>query len=416
MKKLYIIGFLLYSFFIGNVVLAEEAFPVCSKQEQIGTERRYLWYEKREEASYFYKDKNTEAYPFIDTSKTKYGAWSLWQEEVPSSIENRQIESRNIYAYQEKNAIRYLFLDQFKGTGNKLIIPEIEVYDNGKKIPFKITCEDCSPNFIKDVTDGVVKDDSSYVKESGTIKIDLLETKVMKKLEVHVYLYDTTNAEKSFRFLATHLDNKEDVYYQSIEILFFQNNSIEDITYYPLYGRKTRQMKDEFGNIEYSTTPIEETADRRVSLIPQYRYQDLMYRYYQVFKNYDKEYQTKGIAPFLYKDETKFKDFTFCTSKKQIPLEHTEILIDVKEEPAIIKPNQLISTRLYQKAGSTNEEKQGFKKGTISKKNKNCEIVDSAQYTACKREKSMSLYFLLILCILFFIREIYQKMTHERKL
>lgn len=367
---------------------------------------KYKYYRNEEISKYFKRNQNTSEYPIIEENNKKYSNYSTWSF-TKEEKEDRVFEERNIYIYKKAKPIKYLYLDGFKGGYDKLYISEIMLFDNGEEIPFEVECENCSKDFDKYITNKDLYEDNSYVNSNSTLKIKLLNEKPFEDIEFHIYLYDTTDEEKSFNVKVLQTNDIEKRYSSASMYYYFKNNSV-----YEIEDRYFRISNFVLENPIYDEIiSVEELNEKNVILKEtkkQYRYKDILYKYIGNKKVYSSDYLDSKTKDFPIRDENIKKKYEMCIWKD---IATNEEIVDIKEvkspktqDNKIIKTNNIQYAKGYEKIKNANCT---VEKENISKLNKDL--------LKCKNDKNIYLYILIIICILLLIYNICQKKKNKKK-
>ena len=243
----------------------------------------YKYYHEDIAGDYYIKGTNPSDH-IIDETKYKYGNYSNYTYDIPELIEGRIVESVPIYEYQSILPIKYISFHSFYGTGGKLTISEIKIYDKSNhQISYDAMCDYCSTEFLAHLNNGVITDKYSINKDA-LLTLILNEEHYYDDLVIKVYLYDPTDVNKTFfitasdiRMLDYTLSNTFLDYFKSID-----DNDIKEYTfdyqnmnYKPLWSKPT---------ISYDR--VTENKYTKVNKSYLYRYKDLYYYYYMVTKTY----------------------------------------------------------------------------------------------------------------------------------
>ncbi|HHU55017.1 MAG TPA: hypothetical protein GXZ63_04285, partial [Mollicutes bacterium] len=83
----------------------------------------YRYYkEEKEYGDYYLINKNNSMYPYIDTSDFIVTNYSNWSETIPNNEIGRNIQTRDVYYYQDMKKVRYIHFTDLHGYMHQLNI------------------------------------------------------------------------------------------------------------------------------------------------------------------------------------------------------------------------------------------------------------------------------------------------------
>jgi hypothetical protein len=251
---------------------------------KVETKKRYKYYYlKSLDGGFFGRNDDYQDFNFLSLEDKKYGAWSAWQDDEIKGDMYREVEVKKAYLYSKAKGIRYVYINHIKGSNNHLIINELSFDVKGKTVYPKInTCTGCNSTFYPYIFNGVLNQNMSMIDNDGSIILDLGDYYNLSDINMNIWLYDETNANKEFTVYYMHnLDiNKPFVHYDFLTD--YTNKSINDT---PV----TKLSIDMFaidGNIEFndpviSLDEVKEDDFTRVNIINAYRSREIAYLRYK---------------------------------------------------------------------------------------------------------------------------------------
>ena len=229
--------------------------------------RLYKYYHEDIIGDYYLEGEEPIGYT-IDKSKYKYSKYSSYTSNIPSIINGRIIESKEVLEYQKMVPISYIFI---YNINSELAISEIDIKDsNGNNLNFDINCTNCSKLF----TNGLNNDsmyDYNYSNIDSNILITLRKPLYYDDINIDIYLYDTKDILHTFDIACLS---------ESDDVILFKNYreyfNIGEINKYTLnYSNMVvtnKWVKTNSKNIDKYTI---------VNSSYLYRYKDLLYYYYK---------------------------------------------------------------------------------------------------------------------------------------
>lgn len=271
----------------------------------VETETWYKWYrEEKELGPYQNQYVYNPDYPLVDLQDSIEGEWGPWGYEKPEIILERILQRRSVYLYQDMKEVRYLHFFGLSGSNQRFYISELEVYVNGNKVDYTITCDNCSEYFKQSIQNGNTKETDVYVDNGVEFRIDLNNYYPADTITFDLYLFDTGYDQKDYRVKMTR-DKDEDpnVYFEGYWIQCFTYQSADEIV--PVHHSIDQMVRKdpEWYDQKESLEPIEETKVRMVEERDQYRYIDYrQYRCYRIKRIYQDGYGKSGTEEFPFFD------------------------------------------------------------------------------------------------------------------
>ncbi len=309
-----------------------ENYMESDELKEVKKTTMYKYYNlKKGNGEYFILGENNSLYSTIDIDDYIYSNYSEWSLIKPSFKEGRIIKEREIYYYSDIKKIRYVHLNNFFGSDNKLIINEIVVRNNEFEIPFSIYCEGCSENFYEKVVNGNLEPEGSYILNDGYLVLDLGDYYSINSLEIY---FSLTNYNNNVNIININTSRENDInsniYNKFNSSLYFLNNEVET---YNIFNYKFKDFiltDPEWNEYKRNEEMVLEDKFRRVELRKEYSYKDILYYYYNFDREYSDYFEFKPIE-FQYKDEELVKDFYQYRTRDKVVIE-SNILITNKNQ------------------------------------------------------------------------------------
>ena len=265
----------------------------------------YRYYkEKREYGDYYLINKNNSMYPYVDTSDFIVTNYSNWSETIPNNEIGRNIQTRDVYYYQDMKKVRYIHFTDLHGYMHQLNINEIFVRANGVNIPYSIYCEGCSENFYEKITNQKISYEGSYVLWGGYLRLDLGQYYNLSDLNILFYITDTSEWEKKYKISVSREESlNSNIYSEVLSRMFFKHNNYDDYNEIQHQLDKINLVSPEWDGQVKSYNPVVATTTRRIDKKVEYRYQDTLFHYYKLIRVYANDYYTNAPLGFPIKDE-----------------------------------------------------------------------------------------------------------------
>ena len=323
----------------------EEKIEETDKIE-VDVERRYLFYKNViNNGGYYPVGEHLIDYPFMDENDFKYSDFTIWGNQEPFDIENREVEKKTIYNYREMKEIRYIFINYANGIGNQIIFSEIEVYVNGNKMNYEAFCTICSTGLTLKINNGVTSGEIyESIHQNGILKIDLKNYYPSSIVKIRAIIYDPSYATKTYRVTFTREDDIKDSYFvKNVSNTYRSSNPndkyVDEISYDNMI-----LINPQYYETIYSEEYIESTIDREVTPVDLYRYKDKLFNYYGYTPVYSNEYMTSPTEEYPLIDLNQYKDYYRYKEKdipiieqpiEEIPIESVPIEVPIVEEPIV---------------------------------------------------------------------------------
>ncbi len=311
----------------------QEEFISSSDTILTEKERRYKLYKNVvNEGDYFIENENPTNLPFINKDDYKINNFTSWSTTKPEEKPHRIIDYRRLTYYQDMREIRYIHLYNFNGSENKLIIPEIVVYLNDEVKSYSVLCQKCSENFEENVKNKVYND-NVYVQNDGYIRLDLGYYYKLDAIKIKIYLYDPTDEEKRYSFNITRTASKDDqIFAQVVERTQFKSNDTNDVKSYFYNINDYNIINPEWWSMNTTTMEVLETKTRRVEVYDQYRYQDTLYRYYNMYQEKTDDYFKDVTEEYPYKCEDEYKDYYRYKTRDKLVLKNDMVITSYEDK------------------------------------------------------------------------------------
>ena len=286
-------------------------------------EKRYKWYYfDRLDDEYL---KLSDNYVNIDYNDFIYTDYSDWEYTEILKQENIEVETRNIYKYQDIEDVRYIKLDNLYGSSNKFRITEIDVFVDGKKINFDIDCNSCSYNYKTFFNNDEIKENMSFALNGSTLYIDLLSDYHISSIKIDLYLFDVTDELKTYDI--SFLDKDKNIFLNKSFKSNFKHNTINDVYAFSYDATLLNLNNPIWKNEVYTTNSVKNTNTRKVTVLKQYRQREKMYKSYTLKQIYYNDYYVfkKGAIS----DENLYK--LYYRSKKREKFTIDDVIV-IKEK------------------------------------------------------------------------------------
>ena len=290
----------------------------------------YKWYKETTTlGDYYIEGLNDQDYPLINKEDSKTTEFSSWSLEKPGSKPNRIINSRFIYEYQDMKEVRYIHLSNVQGSYGALRISEIEVSVNGNKINYDLFCEGCNSNFSSYIKNGVIVENMSNINNGGYLRLDLNNYYPLDTITIKLYLFDVGPDAKRYSIKITREAAKDSVAYSEVYVIScFSYNHLSEIVPFIYDVHKMNIVSPEWYSKKETLNYMEPTITTQVEEKVQYKYQDLLYRYYRVDKEYFDNYSDVAIGDYNIKDKEQYKDYYQYQKRDRVVLQDNLIITD----------------------------------------------------------------------------------------
>lgn len=250
-----------------------------------------------------------------------------WQENRINHVSVINEEVKNTYEYIIANGARYIHLTNLNGSYGALRITELEMFYKGNEINYKYECSGCLEGFDKYIHNGIWNENESYIKNGGSLIIDLGDVYPVHLIDIVFYLFDLGNSPKTYTIGFS--NNKKDVY----------SITNRELNFSDIHWSNSKEILENVYTLEkedYRTTKETEEVIKNdfvmgsFILKTKYRYTQKWCDYNKTIKEYyddyfsekpsksaikDEEFITKNI--YYYRDKLELKDNLVITSKEQ---------------------------------------------------------------------------------------------------
>lgn len=249
-------------------------------------EYQYKFYklDKKYSDKYYRVGENPKNYPYQSDKKQKT-KFSLWQKNKPDEILNREIETKEVYRYQELEKVSSVTIYDVDGSDDRLGLTEIEVLYQNEKIPITLECTDCDRKLIENLTNNLSYEQASFLYPNQELIIRLDKEYNPKDLQLNVYVSDTVR-------------NKPVIFHIKTLSKIKQPYILKKRAYWTISSiggsyKDEIKIKDAIIDKKWDETIIE--SDEKVEEntwinildpVKYYRYRDTEYLYYQLVPNY----------------------------------------------------------------------------------------------------------------------------------
>lgn len=329
----------------------ETSIKESDELTEVKIERRYKYFTEEKKSKYFIKNANTEEYPIIDDTDFIYTDFSEWSfNEV--NDEEKLIESRKVYKYQEMDKVRYIHLTNIKGGNDVLRIAEITVMNGRIPLTYKTACSGCSMNYKDYINNGDTKENLAYIINNQTLTLDLTTEYDLNLLTLNLYLYDVTDTIKTVTISYSNNPNINQNTFSKFNLTSsYKNTTLDSIVPITYNVSKNDLINPAWGTEAVSQAYITSTLTKKVIPATQYRYKEKMYLYYDTLKTYlDDYYVTK--EGYL-KDELLYQDYYATRTREKIEISSLELKTKDSLEDHIKCSNtcEILGTVDYSKNG-----------------------------------------------------------------
>lgn len=250
-----------------------------------------------------------------------------WQENKLNHVSVVDEEVKNTYKYIIANGARYIHLTNLNGSYGALRITELELFYKGNEIDYKYECNGCLEGFDKYIKNGIWNENESYIKNGGSLIIDLGNVYPVHLIDIVFYLFDLGNSTKTYTIGFS--NNKKDIYSITNRELEFSD----------IHWSNAKQILENVYTLEkkdYRTTKETEEVIKNdyvmESIITKtkYRYTQKWCDYNKTVKEYYDDYFSEKPSEtaikddefiskdtYYYRDKLELKDNLIITSKEQ---------------------------------------------------------------------------------------------------
>ncbi len=277
--------------------------------------QKYKMYQEEKEYTekYYAVGENPLDYPYQSTEK-QVQPFSIWSKEMPVSKQDRLIETKITYPYQELKKISTLVLYDIDGPKNKLYLSEIEVLHQGKKIPVQFQCENCNSDLLFQVGNGILNETSFFLSKNSVLTIQLPKEYSPIDLTCNVYLSDFQNTSPIQFKLGTETNDTKP-YIEVFHTYWIDPDQSKYVDSIALKEYISYPQWDDL--ILESDVSLEENDMVHVlDPITYYRYQDTYYKYYRMRRNYLDGYY--GSVKNYRQDESQSINLYYKRTRDQI--------------------------------------------------------------------------------------------------
>lgn len=315
---------------------------IANDVTDVEVERRYKWYkEEKILGDYYLQGNNDLSYPYMDINDYKITSYSNWSTSYPLENIDRYIESKQVYKYQDMKEIRYIEFSNVSGSYGAFRVSEINITAGNSNINYTVSCTSCSANFEHYLKNSVVYESMAYVNNGGKFIIDLNNYYPLDSINIKLYMYDEGTSDKRYN-LSIYRDKDSNIYAEVLNIHYFTYDGLNEIVPFNININNVRISNPEWYAVKESNTVIEQSKTRQVWNEYQYRYQDKIYRYYNLKKEYLDSYSSHALDNFINKEIDDYKDFYRYRIRDKIEIAD-KIIILSKED---LIENFILSTTI----------------------------------------------------------------------
>ncbi len=280
--------------------------------------RKYRFYTNYLDGGYHKDSYSNINYPLInrnDFITTPYTPWSFNRQANGMKEEVQTV----YYSKTDSKPIRYLYFYNFFANDVEAYLSELHFYNNGQKINYRLTCKRCLSDEAE-LTDNNV-DTALKLNKNSYLIIDLYK------------YYDVDNFSISF---IPKVDKK--TYYQFDINISYDIDGNRTLFFKSYRKHLTQAMEetltiDDFDainpDLEIDNYSLEKTKDKIIEK-KLYRYQDVLYHFYNEGKFYMDGYHEIGNDIYNIKAEDEYIDY--YASKVRTKFEIDDIKITNKQQ------------------------------------------------------------------------------------
>lgn len=233
---------------------------------------------------YYIEGQNPENFPFKlenDFITTQFNEWSINR---PERVLNRVVEMRDVEKYRELKPIRYLLFNHFTFSVDLWHLAELNIFIDDKEINYSIISSiECNSLFEYYLKDGDTYQNYASVYKSGYFIVDLGSFYSINQLKIDFYTNDMGLEPKSFDLFISDHENVDDYYfYKQIMIYFISNPDVWEMNRYRIVPDSTWVFENDhrYTDYTYGVNEQEPSFYHEVYVGREYRYYDVLYRYY----------------------------------------------------------------------------------------------------------------------------------------
>ena len=296
----------------------------------VEVERRYIYYnEYKNYGGYYPEDKNDLIYPFIDKEDFILSSYSPWEMTITEGVKNRIFEEKTIYEYADMKEVRYLHLYNVSGSYGAFRLSELDVHVNGIEIPYTSICNNCNIYFNDFINNGKIDENMSVIYNGGSVSIDLGNYYKIEQIDFDLYLYDVGYDPKIYGIAFSRDNSLDKIYSRAVLYTYFTYNDFNDIVPFKYSINDMAMSNPEYYDWIESTTLIKPSKTRLSRSYNMYRYQDVLYHYYNLNKVYSNNYLVNPTEeyPFITND---YKDYYRKQSRNKVVIDEP-LVINSKE-------------------------------------------------------------------------------------
>lgn len=250
----------------------------------------YVHAETKEYSSeYYLEGENPSIYPFKAEDHFRTTEFSDWSITAVENKPNRVIEERYVTKYRNTKPIRYLHLNNFVSESNYFEFAEFNIFINDMEIPYQIIrCDHCNSAFFEYATDNNTNLNYCSIYKLGYMVIDLGDYYSIEELKFDFYMFDVNLNPKSFDvYVSDSPVLGSNSFYKKIMIYTINNPNRWEMYRYRVVPDSSWLNGNEalFSDFVYGETDKEETYSFDIFRGYEYRYYDVMFRYYKVIED-----------------------------------------------------------------------------------------------------------------------------------
>ena len=336
-------------------------------------ERRYKYY-KLQKVLGPYEEKNSfnEDYPYVDLDDFNYTKESDYLLNKPLEKEGRVITEYDGLHYKKVKEITSIRINN-QSSDYYIKVTNLFLTYKGEKISYE-----------KEYFDA----DEEGINPNGYIILKLSQKLDIKDISFRVKFSGAGEKGVYMSFNMISYDNKP-IYSQNG---YFNEGSL----LLSLIYNESFVYSDSYDN--YYTIKENSFDDMKlVGELPLYTYKDILYRKYNLEKEYYNDYLTRSFEDYIYKDELDFKDYYAC--RKRTILNNN--LFTSQDSPIVIENAKLVSANKIDDNMAFASKKYEASNGKVIKGNH-----DNDKKTSFKK---FPLFIVLIGIIILFLSKRYKK-------
>lgn len=121
-----------------------------------------------------------------------------WQSEKISDISIVLEEVKNTYMYNIAKPVRYIHLTNLNGSYGALRMTELKIFYKGEEIDYTYECQGCLDGFDDYIHNNIWNENESYIKNGGSLIVDLGREYPVHLIDVLFYLFDLGTDTKTY--------------------------------------------------------------------------------------------------------------------------------------------------------------------------------------------------------------------------